>query len=229
MTAQPVSETLTRSVEDYLKAIWLISAGGHAASTSEIASQLALSAPSVSGMVKRLREQGLLEHEPYKGVLLTAEGRRIALRMVRRHRILETYLVECLGFTWDTVHDEAERLEHAVSDTLVARMAAALGHPTVDPHGDPIPDEDLVLVQEQYVPLGDVGVGETVTVRRVVGDEATERLRYLAELGLVPGAVVTVTDVQPFGGPIALRVAETARAIGRELGAVVLCVRGPVS
>jgi len=221
------SGALTRSVEDYLKAIWAITPDGGTASTSEIAAHLALSAPSVSAMVKRLCTQGLLEHAPYKGVTLTADGRRAALRMVRRHRILEAYLVERLGYTWDTVHVEAERLEHAVSDALVARMAEALGHPSVDPHGDPIPDADLVLVQEQYVALVDVPVGETVTVRRVVGDEETERLRYLASLGLVPGAVVTVMDRQPFDGPIALRTSDATPAIGHALGRVVLCVRGP--
>ena len=108
-------------MEDYLKAIYSLSRGSHAASTSEIAELLGLSAPSVSGMVRRLSEQGLLEHAPYRGVLLTAAGRRIALRMVRRHRLIEAYLVGFLGYSWDTVHDEAERLEHAVSDLLVER------------------------------------------------------------------------------------------------------------
>lgn len=229
MTAQHDSEQLTSSVEDYLKAIWLLSADRGSASTSEIAQHLALAAPSVSGMVKRLGAQGLLSHEPYRGVALTAEGRRVALRMVRRHRILEAYLVAQLGYTWDTVHAEAERLEHAVSDELVARMATALGNPTVDPHGDPIPDADLVLVHEQYVPLGEVPVGETVTIRRVVGDEEGDRLRYLATLGLVPGCVVTVTDRAPFEGPIALRTGGGAPSIGRELGRVVLCARTALS
>lgn len=219
------SDQLTRSVEDYLKAIWTLSADGASASTSEIAAHLALSAPSVSGMVKRLCAQGLLSHEPYRGVTLTDDGRRAALRMVRRHRILEAYLVERLGYTWDMVHVEAERLEHAVSDALVARMAEALGNPRVDPHGDPIPDADLVLVEEAYVALADVEVGETVVVRRVVGDEETERLRYLATLGLVPGSVVTVIDRQPFDGPIVLRTGGATEAIGRALGRVVLCVR----
>src|SRR5690349_5229776 len=142
MHAALINEPLTRSVEDYLKAIYRLSAAGQPAATSQIANLLELSAPSVSGMIKRLSEQGLLEHVPYKGVQLTAEGRRAALRMVRRHRMIEAYLVEFLGYSWDTVHEEAERLEHAVSDALVERMAAALGHPDVDPHGDPIPAAD---------------------------------------------------------------------------------------
>src|SRR5215211_5645318 len=136
MHATAVQETLTRSVEDYLKAIYRLSPEGRFASTSGIAHLLELSAPSVSGMVKRLSEHGLLEHVPYKGVQLTPEGRRAALRMLRRHRLIEAYLVAFLGYTWDTVHDEAERLEHAVSDTLVERMANAVGNPDVDPHGD---------------------------------------------------------------------------------------------
>ena len=135
-------EPLTRSVEDYLKAIYRLSPEGRPASTSDIAHLLELSPASVSGMVKRLSEQGLAEHAPYKGVQLTEEGRRAALRMVRRHRLIEAYLVAFLGYSWDTVHDEAERLEHAVSDTLVERMAAVLGNPTSDPHGDPIPAAD---------------------------------------------------------------------------------------
>ena len=142
MNATADRDSLTRSVEDYLKAIYRLSPEGRPASTSEIAHLLELSAPSVSGMVKRLSELGLLEHMPYKGVQLTDAGRRAALRMVRRHRLIEAYLVEFLGYSWDTVHQEAERLEHAVSDTLVERMAAALGHPAVDPHGDPIPAAD---------------------------------------------------------------------------------------
>src|ERR671916_1981791 len=142
MNAAVAIEPLTRSVEDYLKAIYQLSPEGRAASTSEIAQLLALSPPSVTGMVKRLSEQGLLEHVPYRGVQLTEEGRRAALRMVRRHRLIEAYLVEFLGYSWDTVHEEAERLEHAVSDTMIERMATALGNPTVDPHGAPIPAAD---------------------------------------------------------------------------------------
>jgi len=126
---------LTRSVEDYLKTIYHLSDQGGFASTSDIASRLAVAPPSVSGMVKRLSEAGLIEHVPYRGVQLTSQGRRAALRMIRRHRLLEVYLTERLGYDWDGVHDEADRLEHAVSDELIERMAAALGQPRYDPHG----------------------------------------------------------------------------------------------
>src|SRR2546421_11074547 len=139
MNAAPESESLTRSVEDYLKAIYQLSPEGRPAATRDIAHLLALSAPSVTGMVKRLSEHGLLEHVPYRGVQLTDQGRRAALKMVRRHRLLELYLVQHLGYDWGGVHAEAERLEHAVSDDLIERMASALGQPLYDPHGDPIP------------------------------------------------------------------------------------------
>ena len=222
MSATAVRETLTRSVEDYLKAIYRLSPEGRPASTSEIAHLLDLSAPSVSGMVKRLSELGFLEHIPYKGVQLTDAGRRAALRMVRRHRLIEAYLVEFLGYGWDTVHAEAERLEHAVSDTLVERMAAALGHPAVDPHGDPIPAADGSIHELACTPLQDVMVGSTVEIRRV--DEGDpERLRYLAALGLVPGVRVTLVDRQPFGGPVTVESAGIRHVIGSELAQVVLC------
>jgi DtxR family Mn-dependent transcriptional regulator len=215
-------DTLTRSVEDYLKAIYRLSPEGRHASTSDIAHLLELSAPSVSGMVKRLSELGLLEHIPYKGVQLTDAGRRAALRMVRRHRLIEAYLVEFLGYGWDAVHGEAERLEHAVSDTLVERMAAALGNPSVDPHGDPIPEPDGSMHELACTRLADVSVGATVEIRRV-DEREPERLRYLAALGLVPGVVATLLDRQPFGGPVTVEVDGERHIIGQELAQVVLC------
>src|SRR3954463_4390515 len=160
VSAATTNESLTRSVEDYLKAIYQLSPEGRPASTSEIAHLLALSPPSVTGMVKRLSEHGLLEHVPYRGVQLTDEGRRAALRMVRRHRLIEAYLVQFLGYSWDTVHEEAERLEHAVTDKLVERMAGPLGHPSTDPHGAPIPEADGSIHEPACTPLSDVGVGE---------------------------------------------------------------------
>src|ERR1051325_857507 len=142
MSPPIIPEPLARSVEDYLKAIYRLSGGGQPASTSDIAELLDLSAASVSGMVRRLSEQGLLGDAPYRGVALTTKGRRIALRMLRRHRLLEAYLVRFLGYSWDTVHDEAERLEHAVSEILIERMALALGNSPFDPPGGPIADSE---------------------------------------------------------------------------------------
>ena len=176
---------LTASVEDYLKAVYHLSSDGPA-STNAIAEALNLSAPSVSGMVKRLAEQGLLEHVPYKGVKLTRAGRKGALRMLRRHRLIEAYLVEKLGYSWDTVHDEAERLEHAVSDDLVDRMAAALGNPAFDPHGDPIPSPDLTIPEMDDVELRDAAHHGRVVVTRV-SDRSAEIVRLLVASGVVPG------------------------------------------
>src|SRR5215210_7242561 len=210
-------EPLTRSVEDYLKAIYQLSPeGGRPASTSDIAHLLALSPPSVTGMVKRLSEHGLLEHVPYRGVQLTDEGRRAALRMVRRHRLIEAYLVEFLGYTWDTVHEEAERLEHAVSDTLVERMAAALGNPDVDPHGDPIPSADGFVHELSCIPLSDVPVGDSVEIHRV-HESQPDRLRYIASLGIKPGVRVKVLDRQPFDDLVTIEVAGRKHVVGREL------------
>ncbi len=222
MNAALEHETLTRSVEDYLKAIYRLSPQGRTASTSEIAQRLELSPASVSGMVKRLSEQGLLEHVPYKGVQLTAEGRRAALRMLRRHRLIEAYLVASLGYTWDTVHEEAERLEHAVSDTLVDRMAVVLGHPAVDPHGDPIPTPDGDIAEPASVPLSEVPAGTSVEVRQVEEGQP-DRLRYIASVGLRPGVRVRVLDRQPFHGPITIEVAGETHIIGAEMGQVVRC------
>src|SRR5688572_6480314 len=215
-------EPLTRSVEDYLKAIYRLSPEGRPASTSDIAHLLELSAPSVTGMVKRLSEQGLLEHIPYRGVQLTDEGRRAALRMVRRHRLIEAYLVEFLGYSWDTVHEEAERLEHAVSDTMVERMAGALGHPSVDPHGDPIPSADGSIHELACTALADVPVGETVEIRRVYVSQP-ERLRYIGSLGLRPGVQVRVVDRQPIDDLVTIEVGSEKQVIGRELGHALLC------
>lgn len=222
MNAAPQHEALTRSVEDYLKAIYRLSPRGRTASTSEIAQRLELSPASVSGMVKRLSEYGLLEHVPYKGVQLTADGRRAALRMLRRHRLIEAYLVAFLGYTWDTVHDEAERLEHAVSDSLVERMASVLGNPAVDPHGDPIPTPDGDINEPVSVPLSEVPAGTSVEVRQVE-ESQPDRLRYIASVGLRPGVRITVVDRQPFQGPITIEVAGRTHVIGNELGRVVRC------
>lgn len=223
MHAATVSEPLTRSVEDYLKAIYRLSPGGRTAATSEIAHALELSPASVSGMVKRLSEQGLLEHEPYRGVQLTPEGLRQALRMVRRHRLLETYLVAFLGYSWDAVHDEAERLEHAVSDELIERMAGALGNPGFDPHGDPIPDADGSVAEPSCTPLSEIDAGETVEIRRVRAEDA-ELLRYLGALDLRPGVQVRVLEREPFRGPITVEAEGRQRVIGHEVAGQVLCL-----
>ncbi len=155
---------LTRSVEDYLKVIYHLSSQGGFATTSDIAAMLEVAPPSVSGMVKRLSETGLIEHVPYRGVQLTHQGRRAALKMIRRHRILELYLTQQLGYDWGGVHDEAEQLEHAVSDDLIERMAGALGNPQYDPHGAPIPTRDGTIERPAYQTLADVEVGGAAVI-----------------------------------------------------------------
>lgn len=224
MPPQIVRQSITRSVEDYLKAILLLEAKGQPALTSDIAEQLTLSAPSVSGMIKRLSDQDLIEHAPYKGVVLTSSGRRVALQMLRRHRIIEAYLVGFLGYSWDTVHDEAERLEHAVSEVLIERMATSLGNPRFDPHGDPIPDQNGAMDELVYTPLAEIPTGETAEIRRVATSQA-ERLRYLEHSGLTPGTRVTVTEHQPFRGPITVSTAGQEKIIGHELAEQLLCIR----
>ena len=213
---------LTRSVEDYLKVIYHLSSQGGFAATSDIAASLEVSPPSVSGMVKRLSEAGLIEHVPYRGVQLTHQGRRAALKMIRRHRVLEVYLRQQLGYDWDGVHDEAERLEHAVSDELIERMAGALGDPRYDPHGAPIPTAAGEIEEADLAALADARVGAVLELRQV-GTEDPARLRYLAEQGLVPGVILTVTDRQPFNGPTTVALEAGTRVVGRELAQLLWC------
>src|SRR6266498_4816974 len=215
---------LTRSVEDYLKSIYHLTSQGGFATTSDIAAMLVVAPPSVSGMMKRLSETGLIEHVPYRGVQLTAQGRRAALKMIRRHRILELYLTQHLGYDWGGVHAEAEQLEHAVSDELIERMATALGQPQYDPHGDPIPTAAGDIEEAELVALADARVGTKLELRQV-GTQDAARLRYFAEQGLTPGVLLTVSERQPFNGPttIALVPSGEPRVVGRELAQLLLC------
>jgi DtxR family Mn-dependent transcriptional regulator len=218
-------EAYSRSREDYLKAIFWLESSGGAAQTSAIAELLDIAPPSVSGMVKRLSESGLLEHVPYRGVQLTRTGRRAALRMVRRHRILETYLTSKLGYDWDSVHDEAERLEHAVSDELIERMAIALGNPRYDPHGAPIPTADGKIEKPDLMPLTEIPLAATAELR-MVSDKNPELLRYIASLGLRPGVGFEVVARQPFRGPVTIRFLDSHHAdqvIGNELAESLHC------
>ncbi len=224
MNAPAPHDALTRSAEDYLKAIYRLSTQGRPAGTNELAQVLDLAPASVSGMLRRLAEQGLVAHEPYRGVLLSPEGRRIAVRMVRRHRIIEAYLVAQLGYTWDTVHEEAERLEHAVSDTLIERMARVLGNPRVDPHGDPIPEPDGSVAELVYTPLSELEIGAEAEIRRVDTSQP-EKLRYIGATGLTPGTRVRVTNREPFQGPITLRLGDREQVIGHALAGELLCSR----
>jgi DtxR family Mn-dependent transcriptional regulator len=210
----------TPAVEDYLKAIYHLSRSGHSASTSMLAERLGIAAGSVTGMLKRLAEQGLVEHTPYYGARLTSLGQANAVRTIRRHRVLELFLVQVLGYPWDRVHEEAERLEHAVTDELIDRMAHVLGEPAVDPHGAVIPTAGGELNEPVLPSLLEVSLGQAAVLRRVP-DEDAGALRYLAQLDLVPGAVVIVLERAPYNGPVRVRVGAAERVLGRELAASV--------
>ncbi len=229
MSPGPGSPRLSPAAEDYLKAIYQLEASGVAAQTGVIAEALGVAAPSVSEMVKRLSDVGMLQYEPYRGVKLTRQGSRTALRMVRRHRILEAYLASKLGYGWDSVHAEAERLEHAVSDELIERMAMVLGNPRHDPHGAPIPSKDGEIEEVHHVPLSEVAVGETAELG-MVDDRDAEWLRYLGSLGLRLGVVFEVVGRQPFRGPVTIRLSGNPpreQVVGYELAESLGCaIRG---
>jgi DtxR family Mn-dependent transcriptional regulator len=190
---------LSAKMEDYLKAVYEAQReGGETVSTSRIAEMVDVTAPTVTSMVEKLAERDLLEREKYKGVRLTAKGETVALEVVRHHRLLETYLSEQLGYDWATVHDEADRLEHHISEEFERRVADELGDPTVDPHGDPIPDDSLRPVDETGPTLNEFEETETVVVTRV-SDRDPEELDYLDEVGVTPGTRLTVAEVAPIG------------------------------
>ena len=216
---------LSRSHEDYLKVIYDLEARFGVAQTSAIAQLRDLAPASVSGMVKRLAELGLVEHGLHRGVRLTDSGRQAALQVLRRHRIIEAYLLEKLGYGWDSVDAEAERLEHAVSDELVERMADAMGNPRYDPHGAPIPTSAGDLEQPKVVPMTEISVGAPAEFR-MVNDQDPERLRFLATLGLKPGTRFKVSARQPFHGPLTLQVEGEDRreqVVGFELANSLAC------
>jgi len=204
------------TAEDYLKAIFHLSQDGGPAATTAIADRLGLAAGTVTGMLKRLAERGLVDHVPYYGARLTGEGEASALMLVRRHRLLELFLVRQLGYGWDRVHDEAERLEHAVSDELIETIAAHLGEPSQDPHGAPIPVRGQPYRDPGFPVLANLEVGVTAVLRQVP-DEDGEALRYLARLGLTPGAELVLLDRAPFGGPLRVLVNGVERHLGKEL------------
>ncbi len=207
---------LSPVVEDYLKAVWSLQQTETPVATSRIAERLGLSPAAVTAMVKRLAEQNLLRHEPYYGVRLTAAGELAALRIVRRHRVLELFLVEVLGYEWDRVHDEAERLEHAASDELIERLARLLGEPERDPHGAAIPSAEGEMDQALYPALSEMQPGESTRVLEVEVEEP-EQLRYLGSMDLYPGAEVEVRSKQPFEGPISLVVNGEPQVISHSL------------
>jgi DtxR family transcriptional regulator, Mn-dependent transcriptional regulator len=210
------TDDFTVAVQDYLKAIYALESSGERVTTSALATRMRVSAPSATAMAKRLADLGLVERAPYRGVALTAEGKRGALEVMRHHRLLERYLADRLGLSLDEVHAEADRLEHALSEELEAKIDAELGFPTHDPHGDPIPDRELRIETALSRTLVDLEPGEQAQVSRVP-DGDSELLRYLTELGLVPGSAVKMVGQAPFSGPVTLRTENGEHAISREL------------
>lgn len=215
-----VRGSLTQSMENYLKAIFEILEHDERATTSSIADRMNIAAPSVTAMVKKLAELKLVAHEPYQGVTLTRIGEMAAIEVVRHHRLIEKYLADALGVPWDLVHDEAEKLEHVISEDLEDRIDGALGHPTVDPHGAPIPARDGTVVRVVAVPLSERTSGDRVVVVEV-DDRDPSLLRYLGERQLYPGTTVEIVRVEPYGGSTVLRVGEREVSLGRDAVAVI--------
>jgi DtxR family transcriptional regulator, Mn-dependent transcriptional regulator len=207
----------SQAIEDYSKAIYALQAhSDEPVSTNALAQRLGITPGSVSAMLRKLDELGLIDHVPYRGVRLTPDGQRLALEVIRHHRLLESFLADTLGMPWDRVHAEAEVLEHVLSEDLEALIAAKLGHPTVDPHGDPIPSADLTLQERTTRSLNDLQPGDRGVFVRV-SDADPEMLRYLAGRGISPGDTLEVRERQPFGGPVFVAFGDREHALGGQL------------
>jgi DtxR family transcriptional regulator, Mn-dependent transcriptional regulator len=215
--AHQAPHSVTSAIEDYAKAIYALERrGDEAVTTNALAERMGVTPASASGMVKRLGELGLVDHQPYRGVSLTENGRRVALEVMRHHRLLELYLVKSLGVPWDRVHEEAEVLEHVLSDELEELIAAKLGDPTVDPHGDPIPTRDLTIVEAITQSLQTLEAGDRGIFTRV-SDSDPEMLRFLGERGIAPGDRLEVVEKHPFGGPLFVRFGDQVHVLGGDL------------
>ena len=210
-------DSLTHAIEDYLKTIYALSVFDGRVSTSQIADELGVNPASVTGMIQKLAafDPPLVKYQKHYGVILTPEGERIALEIIRHHRLIETFLHETLGFDWDAVHDEADRLEHVISEEFEERISQALGNPTHDPHGDPIPDRDLQMPSQATTRLIDLRTGQEAIIQRVSNSDP-ELLRYLSERGLVPGVALKVLDYSPFDDNLCLQL--NAQAESQVLG-----------
>jgi len=207
--------TLTISTQDYLKQIYELTENGDNASTTALATKLKISAPSVTGMIKKLAsvKPALVEYQKHQGVSLTKEGRKAALEVIRHHRLLEAWLVQTLGYTWDEVHEEAEKLEHVISEDFERRISAAMGHPVRDPHGDLIPTEDLKMPVDESTPLSAIRPGQSATIQRVRTSDP-ELLRYLEELYLIPGAQIEVKEHSPFDHNLTIKIGKKSVVLG---------------
>ncbi len=207
---------LSQAVEDYLKVIYKLQQENKRVTTTDLARAMKVSPASVTNMIKKLAKMRLVQHTSYQGVGLTKAGEKVALEVVRHHRLLELYLKEALGYSWDQVHDEAEKLEHHISEEFEEKIFEALGRPAFDPHGDPIPTKEGEIHATDFDPLSDAEPGDVLVIRRV-DDGDPELLRYLEGLGLLPMVTIEVMGKQPFNGPLTVRVGDVHHALGREL------------
>ena len=210
-----MEQSLTISIQDYLKHIYELTENGESASTNALAKKLKISAPSVTGMVQKLAnaKPALVEYQKHQGVTLTKEGRRAALEVIRHHRLLEAWLVQTLGYTWDEVHEEAERLEHVISEDFERRIATAMGNPLRDPHGELIPTADLMMPLEDTTPLSALRPEQTGTIQ-CIKDPDADLLRYLESQGLVPGAQIEVREYSPFDHNLTVKVGRKTTVLG---------------
>lgn len=213
------SRDLSVSVGDYLKALWLCSHDG-SVSTGDLATHLAVSPPSVTGMLNKLKKLGLVTYERYYGAQLTPQGEQEALRLIRRHRLVETFLIDYLNYSWEEVHQEAELMEHAMTDRFTERLAKRLGQPLFDPHGDPIPRADGTIPDQPSIPLAEVPIGKRLEVTRVRSQDA-DILQYITSLGVKPGAEVEVTAREPYGGLLQITLNGLQQAVSRELASLI--------
>ncbi|HSH02859.1 MAG TPA: metal-dependent transcriptional regulator [Anaerolineae bacterium] len=203
-----------QAIEDYLKTIYTLAQIETPVSTSRIATAREVKPASVTGMIKRLSKLQLVNYEKHYGVTLTDSGRQIALEVIRHHRLIELYLIEALGFSWDEVHEQADILEHVISEKLEERIAAALNYPQFDPHGDPIPTKDGQMHRLDTILLTQVAPNTNVRIARILDSDNSDLLRYLADLGLKPGAKLTVNQIEPFDGPLTLTINDETRVVG---------------
>jgi DtxR family transcriptional regulator, Mn-dependent transcriptional regulator len=217
MSAKPKVADLSAAVQDYVREIYKLQTESGHVKTSTLAERMGVAPPSATAMMKKLASQGLVDHQPYRGVRLTRAGERIALELLRHHRLLELYLARTLDLGIDAVHAEADRLEHALSERLEDRIDKALGSPTQDPHGDPIPDAKLRIVQSKSKRLTELQPGDEATVLRVPDGDG-ELLRYLVTLALIPGERLHLVQAEPFGGPLTLHTSKGDTVISRQLG-----------
>lgn len=210
-----MQETVTQSIQDYLKHIYELTVNGGSASTNALAMRLHVKPASVTGMMQKLAscKPALVEYQKHQGATLTKDGKKAALEVIRHHRLIETWLVQTLGYSWDEVHEEAERLEHVISEDFERRIAAAMGHPIRDPHGEPIPTADLKMPLVDSTPLSSLRPGQTATIQRVQSSDP-DLLRHLDELGLIPGAHVEVKEYSPYDHNLTVKVGDKITVLG---------------